>query len=783
MTFLPPVLHCSARPISVAEFGEVVQATCIHRFPRYRGYEPRKIGLAISGGVDSMALAFLCSKLKKSKDFKVADHPIGRPVAFVVDHGLREGSREEAAKVRKILVSQLKLSSEVLAINWKQILGRDANPAHLPNIETVARYHRYRRIASGCTFYRIMSLFTAHHEDDQYETILMRLLSGHGYRGLQGMRRVTDIPECYDINGAYQSGFVDDQRREVPFYRLGPVREEAKELRRELYRGVDPAEIAEEICSGLHADFANAYLDDYSGIAGGRKHAPEVTPLEIEEGGITVYRPLLGFSKDRLIATCVENNIPWFEDHTNQDATLTLRNAVRYMCKHRALPAALQKPAVLRMAERCRERVASLEAEAKRWLQRAHVHEFGANAGTLVVTMPDLSLPTVPTLSAASPARRQKRLAHYRLVAAQFLRHIMAPVSPERELSQPAQLGHLISMLFPSLRAPDDATVEPKPYVICGVLFTPLVREGGPPSERPRWLLSRAPHVSNVPRPSCNMTPPYFKARVKRHASRFKTSGWSRFQLYDGRYWVRLLHRFPVDIRIAPFEPEHHKAFRDALADDDARRRFAAALRRHAPGKVRYTLPAIYATQDVARLLRGEDWWPPELSLPGGNDAAAAGPKHPSAPALAVANASAIAPPSRGSHRPSPLNSTAADEPPPEAFLGGQYQELWEARMKWETALVESGEKPMLLALPTLGIGVPNLEYWLRWEVRYKKVDDELLRLGRIGGFYVPRDEARTAVRRRYWKERRSRGETRRGLKERVLARRTRYQGRERSHG
>ncbi|KAL1840530.1 hypothetical protein VTJ49DRAFT_351 [Mycothermus thermophilus] len=778
MTLLAPVLHCSARPISVAEFSEVVQATCIHRFPRYRGYEPRKIGLAISGGVDSMALAFLCSKLKKSKDFKVADHYLGRPIAFVVDHGLREGSREEAVKVLKVLSSQLNLSGQLFAINWRDILGPGVKPASLPNIETLARHHRYRRIASGCNHYKLMSLFTAHHEDDQYETILMRLLSGHGYRGLQGMRRVTDIPECYDINGAYRSGFIDDQRQDSPFYRLGPIRSESSVLRRELYREVDPAKIAHEVCSGPKADYFDAYLDDYSGIASGSKCAPKLAPLEIEEGGITIYRPLLGFSKDRLIATCEENNVPWFEDHTNHDATLTLRNAVRHMCKHHTLPAALQKPAVLRMAERCRERVATLEAEAERLLQRAHIHEFGANAGTLVVTMPDLSLPTVPTLSAASPSRRQKRLAHYRLVAAHFARRIMAPISPERDLSQPAQLGYLVSMLFPSLRSSDDHSVKPKPYVICGVLFTPLLREGDPPSAKPRWLLSRAPYVSNMPRPSCNLTPPYRKTRVKKHASQFKTAGWSKFQLYDGRYWIRLLHRFPVDIRVAAFEPEHHKPFRDALADDHARRQFAAALRRYAPAKVRYTLPAIYATQDVTRLLRGEDWWPPELSLRDEKEAPV-GPKHLGAPAIAVANASVISPPSRGSHRPSPVDNMTPDEPTPDPTFTGKHQELWEARMKWETALAEAGEKPMLLALPTLGIGLPNIEYWLRWEVRYKKVDDELLRLGRIGKFYVTRDEVREIVKKRDWVERRRRKERRRLWRERVLERRKRQEGRE----
>lgn len=52
-------------------------------------------GLAISGGVDSMALASLCAS------WPADDCTHGRPnlVGFIVDHGLRENSSQEAAEV------------------------------------------------------------------------------------------------------------------------------------------------------------------------------------------------------------------------------------------------------------------------------------------------------------------------------------------------------------------------------------------------------------------------------------------------------------------------------------------------------------------------------------------------------------------------------------------------------------------------------------------------------------------------------------------------------------
>lgn len=52
-------------------------------------------GLAISGGVDSMALAYLCAKLQKSKQMSFR--------AFIVDHGARDGSAKEAKSVFEAL--------------------------------------------------------------------------------------------------------------------------------------------------------------------------------------------------------------------------------------------------------------------------------------------------------------------------------------------------------------------------------------------------------------------------------------------------------------------------------------------------------------------------------------------------------------------------------------------------------------------------------------------------------------------------------------------------------
>lgn len=69
------------------------------------------IGLAISGGVDSMALAALCSQLQGSRDDSVDFH------AFVVDHGARPESSQEARNVSQALMKMRRCRLHLLSGN------------------------------------------------------------------------------------------------------------------------------------------------------------------------------------------------------------------------------------------------------------------------------------------------------------------------------------------------------------------------------------------------------------------------------------------------------------------------------------------------------------------------------------------------------------------------------------------------------------------------------------------------------------------------------------------
>jgi tRNA(Ile)-lysidine synthase len=127
------------------------------------------IAVAVSGGPDSMALAFCVGR------WAAAAHK--SCVALIVDHGLRPESAAEAETVLSRL-QQLGLSGEILRWQHDAVTGR---------IHEKARAARYRLLVDACKKRGVADLLTAHHREDQAETILMRLSKGSGIDGLAGM--------------------------------------------------------------------------------------------------------------------------------------------------------------------------------------------------------------------------------------------------------------------------------------------------------------------------------------------------------------------------------------------------------------------------------------------------------------------------------------------------------------------------------------------------------------------------------------------------------------------
>lgn len=137
------------------------------------GGAPAGLGLAVSGGPDSLALLLLAS----------AAWP-GRVAAATVDHGLRAKSESEAAFVSDIC-SKLGVPHAILEAKV------DTDSASL---QQSARNARYAALGLWLQETGIDFLATAHHADDQAETLMMRLLRGSGIAGLSGVRAKVPLP-------------------------------------------------------------------------------------------------------------------------------------------------------------------------------------------------------------------------------------------------------------------------------------------------------------------------------------------------------------------------------------------------------------------------------------------------------------------------------------------------------------------------------------------------------------------------------------------------------------
>ncbi len=139
--------------------------------------EFRRIGLAVSGGPDSLALLLLAAEFANQH----AAHE--RFVVYSVDHGLRP---EAAAEVAYVTEAARKLGFAARAIKWE-------GPKPATGIQQAARTARYGLIAEAMAADETEILLTAHHLADQAETVLMRLAHGSGIEGLRGMDYFAEI--------------------------------------------------------------------------------------------------------------------------------------------------------------------------------------------------------------------------------------------------------------------------------------------------------------------------------------------------------------------------------------------------------------------------------------------------------------------------------------------------------------------------------------------------------------------------------------------------------------
>ena len=131
--------------------------------------------VAVSGGPDSLALAFLAKiyaiKYKLNSKF------------FIVDHKLRQESTNEANKVSKIL-KKFYINSKILTWKGKKPLN---------NVQSLARNKRYELLFSQCDKLKINNILLGHHLDDLFENFFIRILRGSGLKGLTSLEKKNRI--------------------------------------------------------------------------------------------------------------------------------------------------------------------------------------------------------------------------------------------------------------------------------------------------------------------------------------------------------------------------------------------------------------------------------------------------------------------------------------------------------------------------------------------------------------------------------------------------------------
>ena len=126
--------------------------------------------LAVSGGIDSMVLLNFFQKNHESFTFSVAH----------INHNYHSDSK----KMENLVKNQCdKMNSDLIIEN---IFLKEVKS----NIESNFRKMRYSKLEEIRKRIKADFILTAHHADDQVETILMKILNSSGVEGLQGFRKL-----------------------------------------------------------------------------------------------------------------------------------------------------------------------------------------------------------------------------------------------------------------------------------------------------------------------------------------------------------------------------------------------------------------------------------------------------------------------------------------------------------------------------------------------------------------------------------------------------------------
>jgi len=172
--------------------------TILARVSASKGCKPKHIAIAYSGGLDSSVL------LKLTIDFSRANQI--NLYAFHINHGLSPHADEWASH------AQVFCDKAGIQYRMKKIIL----PLKMPEgIEEAARIARYGALGELCKENGVSLLLTAHHLNDQAETVMLQMLRGAGLPGLSAMPLVHEKFKLLDQGILLGRPFLEVSRSEV----------------------------------------------------------------------------------------------------------------------------------------------------------------------------------------------------------------------------------------------------------------------------------------------------------------------------------------------------------------------------------------------------------------------------------------------------------------------------------------------------------------------------------------------------------------------------------------
>lgn len=224
-----------------------------------RGITP-SFAVAYSGGLDSSALLHLARAYASDRSVRL--------FAFHVHHGISHNADAWLAHCERECM-RLGVPFDARRVTVR----RDGD-----GVEAAARAARYAALADMCRAHEVPLLLTAHHRDDQAETVLLQLLRGAGVAGLSGMDALGTAPDLLggaDLTlarpllpvsraelTAYMKGagaaWIEDETNIDPRYARNALRQQIVPLLEMHFPGF-PERVAR---SAQHAQFAQRLLDE-----------------------------------------------------------------------------------------------------------------------------------------------------------------------------------------------------------------------------------------------------------------------------------------------------------------------------------------------------------------------------------------------------------------------------------------------------------------------------------------------------------------------------------------